>query len=96
LSRATLDACEERRDQAERRESKLFHKSLRLLNITKVSLLQASTETPAKLFSRPASCRIFRAHLRSRPRKDKRGVDLIADALPFGRLWYTEVSDAVE
>jgi hypothetical protein len=26
-----------------------------------------------------------------RPRKDKRGVDLISDALPFGRLWYTEV-----
>jgi hypothetical protein len=28
-----------------------------------------------------------------RPRKDKRGVDLISDALPFGRLWYVEVSD---
>jgi len=24
-----------------------------------------------------------------RPRKDKRGVDLISDALPFGRLWCT-------
>jgi hypothetical protein len=24
-----------------------------------------------------------------RPRKDKGGVDLISDALPFGRLWYT-------
>ena len=23
-----------------------------------------------------------------RPRKDKRGVDLLSDALPFGRLWY--------
>ena len=23
-----------------------------------------------------------------RPRKDKRGVDLISDALPFGRFWY--------
>jgi hypothetical protein len=23
-----------------------------------------------------------------RPRKDKRGVTLICDALPFGRLWY--------
>jgi hypothetical protein len=23
-----------------------------------------------------------------RPRKDKRGVDLFSDALPFGRLWY--------
>jgi hypothetical protein len=23
-----------------------------------------------------------------RPRKDKRGVDLISDVLPFGGLWY--------
>jgi hypothetical protein len=29
-----------------------------------------------------------------RPRKNKRGVDLISDALPFGRLWYGE-PDAV-
>ena len=25
-----------------------------------------------------------------RPRKDHRGVDLISDSLPFGRLWYGE------
>ena len=31
-----------------------------------------------------------------RPCEDKRGVDLISDALPFGRLWYTQVSDAVD
>jgi hypothetical protein len=30
-----------------------------------------------------------------RPRKDKRCVDLISDALPFGRLWYTEVPHAI-
>ena len=33
-----------------------------------------------------------------RPRKDKRGVDLISDVLPFGRLWYGEpnaISNAV-
>jgi hypothetical protein len=33
-----------------------------------------------------------------RPRKDKRGADLISDALPFGCLWYAEpnaVSNAV-
>ena len=30
-----------------------------------------------------------------RPRKDKRGVDLISDALPFGRLWYTEIPHAL-
>ena len=30
-----------------------------------------------------------------RPRKDHRGVDLISNALPFGRLWYTKPDDAV-
>jgi hypothetical protein len=29
-----------------------------------------------------------------RPRKDHRGVDLISDALPFGRLWYAELREA--
>jgi hypothetical protein len=31
-----------------------------------------------------------------RPRKDKRGFDLISDALPFGGLWYAQVLHAVE
>jgi len=34
-----------------------------------------------------------------RPRRDHRGVNLISDALPFGRLWYGEpnaVSNAVD
>jgi hypothetical protein len=30
-----------------------------------------------------------------RPRKDHRGFDLICDGLPFGRLWYLEVSEAI-
>ena len=30
-----------------------------------------------------------------RPRKDHRGVDLISDVLPFGRLWYTKPYDAI-
>ena len=30
-----------------------------------------------------------------RPRKDRRGVDSISDALPFGRLWYTKPDDAI-
>ena len=29
-----------------------------------------------------------------RPRSDKRGVDLISDVLPFGRLWYREPNAA--
>jgi hypothetical protein len=35
----------------------------------------------------------------ARPRKDKRGVDLISNALPFGRLWYREpnaVANAID
>ena len=30
-----------------------------------------------------------------RPCKDKRGVDLISDALPFSRLWYGEANAAI-
>jgi hypothetical protein len=33
-----------------------------------------------------------------RPRNDKRGVDVISDQLPFGRLWYVEpnaISNAI-
>jgi len=33
-----------------------------------------------------------------RSRKDNRGVDLISDALPFGRLWYSDpdaISNAI-
>jgi hypothetical protein len=33
-----------------------------------------------------------------RPRKDKRGIDLTSDVLPFGRLWYGEsnaISNAI-
>lgn len=36
---------------------------------------------------------------KSGPRKDHRGVDLISDALPFGRLWYGEpsaISNAID
>ena len=36
---------------------------------------------------------------RLKTRKDKHGVDLISDALPFGRLWYGEphaINNAVD
>ena len=34
---------------------------------------------------------IFPKHVYEvRPRSDKRGVNLISDVLPFGRLWYGE------
>ena len=38
----------------------------------------------------------FQGFYEVRPRKDHRGVDLISDALPFGRLWYTKPDDAVD
>ena len=48
----------------------------------------------------PNNSRLIRARLNEitrpmhvyevRPRRDKRGVDLISDALPFGALWYSE------
>jgi hypothetical protein len=31
-----------------------------------------------------------------RSRKDRRGVDLISDALPFGRLCYEQIPDAID
>jgi hypothetical protein len=34
----------------------------------------------------PSSQHVYEIH----PRKYKRGVDLISDVLPFGRLWYGE------
>ena len=37
---------------------------------------------------------VYKVH----PRKDDHGVDLISDALPFGRLWYGEpdaISNAI-
>jgi hypothetical protein len=41
----------------------------------------------------------FRMHVYEiRPRRDKRGFDLISDVLPFGALWYAEpnaISNAV-
>ena len=30
-----------------------------------------------------------------RPRRDHRGVDLISDMLPFGRLWYDKPDNAI-
>ena len=38
----------------------------------------------------PARLHAFMHLYEVRPRKDKRGVDLISDELPFGRLWYGE------
>src|SRR5690349_8653196 len=39
-------------------------------------------------FIMTSSQHVYEVH----PRKDKRGVDLISDALPFGRLWYGDAN----
>ena len=39
-----------------------------------------------EMIDRPVPSNVYEV----RPRKDKRGVDLIFDVLPFGRLWYAE------
>ena len=41
-------------------------------------------DRPIAASSTPSPMHVYEV----RPRKDKRGVDLISDALPFGRLWY--------
>jgi hypothetical protein len=41
----------------------------------------------------PLMIKPWRLHIYEvRPRKDKRGVDLISDVLPFGRLWYGDIN----
>jgi hypothetical protein len=46
-----------------------------------------------------ANCVMHPVHVYEvRPYKDQRGVDLISDALPFGRLWYGDpntISNAI-
>jgi hypothetical protein len=52
------------------------------------------TKDGEKISARVHSRRIYEI----RPRKDRRGCDLISDALPFGRLWYAgpnAVSNAI-
>jgi hypothetical protein len=41
------------------------------------------------------SCHNWNAHLRSSTRRDHRGVDLISDVLPFGRLWFDTPDNAI-
>jgi len=46
----------------------------------------------------PATRSVLRTFTKVRPSKDHRGVNLISDALPFGRLWYGEpnaISNAI-
>jgi len=59
-----------------------------------VSFLGVVSEDLIPMPSRMTSQHVYEV----RPRKDKRGVDLISDVLPLGRLWYYDpdaVSNAI-
>jgi hypothetical protein len=45
--------------------------------------------------SRDENAEIQRRFESVRPRKDRRGFDLISEALPFGRLWYDAQGAAI-
>ena len=45
--------------------------------------------------SNPEQCRRFGYRSAINDSKRSSGVDLISDALPFGRLWYTKPDDAI-
>jgi hypothetical protein len=51
---------------------------------------QTEGATPTQLSAAPSS--VF---MKSAPRADKRGFDLISEALPFGRLWYCKPDEAI-
>jgi hypothetical protein len=62
-----------------------------------LSRAEAESKTVCK-FSRGVRLIVVLRFYDVRPRKDKRGADLISDVLPFGRLWYGEpkaVSNAI-
>src|SRR5437870_2899869 len=77
-------------DHLEDRRSKRFGGSLQSC------LLLPLSQSISMLLTDRSSQRLAVAMISSqyvyevRPRKDHRGVDLISDALPFGRLWYGE------
>ena len=50
--------------------------------------------TPARTHARCRAC-LGQRFYKVRLRKDHRGVNLISDALPCGRLWYTEITHAI-
>ena len=47
------------------------------------------------MLKRDEPMRVHKHVYEVRPRSDKRGVDLISDALPFGRLWYDTPDNAI-
>ena len=57
---------------------------------TSVAVLESFLSAEWQMM-RPSICPAISGRVYEvRPRKDHRGVDLISDVLPFGRLWYGE------
>src|SRR5437762_1549204 len=57
---------------------------------TSVAVLESFLSAEWQMM-RPSICPAISGRVYEvRPRKDRRGVDLISDALPFSRLWYGE------
>ncbi len=55
---------------------------------TSVAVLESFLSAEWQMM-RPSICPAISGRVYEvRPRKDHRGVDLISDVLPFGRLWY--------
>src|SRR5262249_37647547 len=54
-------------------------------------LQKLSSTAPRWLYCARFSMHVYEV----RPRKDHRGVDLISDVLPFGRLWYDTPDNAI-
>ena len=77
-----------------RPEKMILHKRLRIL--TRQPSNHAMQRTAGRRW--PDAMTSSQHVYEVRPRKDHRGVDLISDALPFGRLWYGEpdaISNAI-
>src|SRR5262245_57040230 len=65
-----------------RRDRLVYWRAVEAIKEHGVPLDAASTEM--KVNPRQATMHVYEV----RPRKDKRGVGLNSDVLPFGRLWY--------
>ena len=62
-----------------------------------ITILAESHNKSVEIRSRPLMSRKASIHVYEvRPRKDHRGVDLISDALPFGRLWFPDNSTTIK
>src|SRR5437762_5936068 len=89
------------RERSDDNDARALFLATRLRNASNFSGSSRSFDlTPACFRTRqPTKSRILRPQqVEGRARNDRRGVDLMSDALPFGRLWYGEpnaISNAI-